>query len=126
MATAEKPATLAETWFHMPGMCDRGACGRLIVGPTSLRREDLDFNYDVIGQTILWVGVRPCIEPLTDAVEDFFHMTRPRGKPPASRHLDALACIPCCVLTKLSSRLSAAMVLPEVTSARPQHGESET
>ena len=80
-------STLAETWFNMPGK--RGAAGRLIIGPTDLKREDLDFNYDIVGQAILWLGVRPSIEVMTDAVADFFHMTRPRGKPAASRYLDA-------------------------------------
>ena len=82
-------SSLAEIWFNMPGMCERGAAGRLIIGPTDLKREDLDFNHDIVGQAILWLGVRPSIEVMTDAVADFFHMTRPRGKPAASRYLDA-------------------------------------
>ena len=81
-------ATLAETWFKLPGLAERGASGRLIVGPVTVTRPDLDFNYDVVCEAMVWVGCRPGIEPLTDSVEDFFHMSRCRGCKPASRPLD--------------------------------------
>ena len=81
--------TLAEVWGQLPGLAQRGASGRLIIGPVNLQRADLDFNWKVVGHAILWVGVRPSVEPLTDSVEDFFHLTRVRGCKPASRHLAA-------------------------------------
>ena len=77
--------TLAAQWFQLEGLRERGASGRLIIGPVVLTRADLDFNYDVIAHAILWVGCRPGIEPLTDTVGEFLHMSRPRGRPPASR-----------------------------------------
>ena len=80
-------ATLAETWFKLPGMDTRGASGRLIVGPVNLKRADLDFNWKIVCEAIIWAGTRCSIEVLTDSVEDFFHMSRPRGKPPATRSL---------------------------------------
>ena len=79
-------ATLAETWFKLEGMDVRGASGRIIIGPVHLTRVDLDFNWDVVGHAIVWSGCRPGIEPLTDAVGDFFQLSRPRGKPPCSRN----------------------------------------
>ena len=78
-------STLAETWAKLPGVADRGASGRLIIGPINLQRADLAFNWNIVGHAIVWAGTRPGIEPLTDLVEDFFHMTRMRGRPPASR-----------------------------------------
>ena len=80
-------ATLAEVWSKLPGLEERGATGRLIVGPVQLKRADLDFNWNIVGHAIVWVGTRVGIEPLTDVVEDFFHLTRCRGRPPASRDL---------------------------------------
>ena len=82
-------ATLAETWCKLPGLEERGASGRLVVGPVKLGRPDIAYNWQIVGHAILWSGTRPGIEPLTDMVEDFFHMTRMRGKPPASRTLSA-------------------------------------
>ena len=79
-------ATLAETWFALPGMDVRGASGRLIVGPVKVQRPDLDFNWKIVGHAILWMGTRPGIDALTDCVEDFFHMSRCRGQKPASRN----------------------------------------
>ena len=78
-------ASLAEVWCEIPGMDARGASGRLVVGPVHLKREDLDFNYMIVGRAIEWVGCRPSIEPLTDAVADFFHATRVKGRTPATR-----------------------------------------
>ena len=80
-------ATLAEAWYKMEGMPERGASGRLVVGPTHLSRVDLDFNYDVIGVAIQWIGRRPSIEALADSVADFLHMSRCRARPPATRRL---------------------------------------
>ena len=71
----------------MEGMPERGASGRLIIGPTHLSRADLAFNYDVVGQAIQWMGTRPGIEALTDSVQDFFHTSRCRGRAPTTRHL---------------------------------------
>ena len=82
-------ATLAETWAKLPGLAERGASGRLVIGPVSLQRADLSYNWNVVGHAIVWNGTRPGVEPLTDVVEDFYHMTRMRGKPPASRSLFA-------------------------------------
>ena len=81
------PATLAETWFNLPGLSVRGASGRLVVGPVNLTRADLEYNWDIVGHAILWAGTRCGIDTLTDSVEDFFHMSRCRGKPPATRNL---------------------------------------
>ncbi|CAE7258922.1 OGG1 [Symbiodinium sp. CCMP2592] len=41
--------TLAEVWGKLPGLAQRGASGRLIVGPVNLQRADLDFNWNVVG-----------------------------------------------------------------------------
>ena len=77
---------LAEAWLKIPGMDAIGASGRLIIGPVHLGRPDLSHNWRIISTSINWVGCRPSIEPLTDQVEDFFHMTRCRGKSPATRY----------------------------------------
>ena len=82
-------STLAEVWAGLPGLAQRGASGRLVIGPTNLQRADLDFNWNIVGHAILWVGVRPSVEPLADVVADFFHATRVKGCKPASRHLAA-------------------------------------
>ena len=79
--------TLAETWAQLPGIAQRGASGRLIVGPVNLQRADLDFNWNIVGHAILWVGVRPSVEPLADSVGDFFQLTRVKGAKPPSRLL---------------------------------------
>ena len=86
------PSTLAETWRSLNGMEERGASGRLIVGPVNLQRVDLDFNWDIVGHAIVWSGCRPSIEPLADQVADFFQMTRPRGKAPCSRNTAEVRC----------------------------------
>ena len=82
-------ASLAETWAQLPGIAQRGASGRLIVGPVNLTRADLDFNWNIVGHAILWVGVRPSVDPLADCVADFFHKTRVKGAKPPSRLLAA-------------------------------------
>ena len=81
--------SLAEVWASLPGLAERGASGRLVIGPVNLQRADLDFNWNITGHAILWVGVRPSVDPLADCVADFFHKTRVRGAKPASRHLAA-------------------------------------
>ena len=87
LPVAVSMATLAETWFNLPGLAERGASGRLIVGPVNLTRADLVFNWDVVAHAIVWAGCRPGIEPLTDSAEDFFQMSRCRGKAPTTRSL---------------------------------------
>ena len=87
-------ATLAETWFKLPGLDERGAGGRLVIGPVRLGRQDLDFNYLIIAHSILWVGCRPGVESITDSVEDFFQMSRCRGRAPPSRVLIGEHCFP--------------------------------
>eukprot|EP00439_Symbiodinium_sp_Y106_P041290 s5246_g5.t1 len=74
--------SLAEVWAELPGIAARGATGRLIIGPVNLQRPDLDFNWNIVGHAILWVGVRPSVDPLADSVGDFFHLTRLKGAKP--------------------------------------------
>ena len=86
--------SLAEVWAELPGIAARGATGRLIIGPVNLQRPDLDFNWNIVGHAILWVGVRPSVDPLADSVGDFFHLTRLKGAKPVSRHLAASNMMP--------------------------------
>ena len=36
--------TLGEIWAELPGLDERGAGGRIVIGPTHLTRQDLDTN----------------------------------------------------------------------------------
>ena len=66
----------------MEGMPERGASGRLIIGPTHLSRADLVFNYDVVGQAIQWMGTRPGIEALHRLCSGFFSHESLQGQGP--------------------------------------------
>ena len=95
----------------------RGASGRLIVGPVNLKREDLDFNYLVVGRAIEWVGCRPSIEPLADAAGDFFHKTRVKGRPPSITYPSCMICT-----DDQYFKNRSAYIVAEVISAKLLHG----
>ena len=78
---------LAKDWFELPGLCERGAAGRLIVAPSVLTRGDLDFNWDVVGAAMLKVGTRVGVDHLVDDIQRFFVLSRPKGKKPIDRYL---------------------------------------
>ncbi|OLP92876.1 hypothetical protein AK812_SmicGene25258, partial [Symbiodinium microadriaticum] len=80
-------STLAEVWAGLPGLAQRGASGRLVIGPTNLQRADLDFNWNIVGHAILWVGVRPSVEPLADVVADFFHAIAKKPHRPREQNI---------------------------------------
>ena len=72
-------------WFQLEGLSERGAGGRLIVGPGVLTRADLDFNWDVIAKGMEYLGARPGVDNLQEEVELFFQRSRQKGKKPVTR-----------------------------------------
>ena len=89
----EEDASLAQAWFDLDGMPERGAGGRLIVAPSKLVRRDLDFNWDVVGTAMKKVGARAGVDQLQEDVELFFEKSRPKGKKPVTSYLARIAWI---------------------------------
>ncbi|CAE7265699.1 unnamed protein product, partial [Symbiodinium microadriaticum] len=79
-------AGLSYDWFHLEGLAERGATGRLVIAPGVLTRPDLDFNWDVVATAMQHMGARPGVDKLQDEVDLFFQRSRQKGKKPVSRH----------------------------------------
>ncbi|CAE7429305.1 unnamed protein product [Symbiodinium microadriaticum] len=73
--------TLAKTWTKLPGVEERGASGRIIVAGNHLTRPDLDANWNIVAAATEALGSRPTVYAIGEAVEHFFYLTRPSGKP---------------------------------------------
>ena len=89
-----KPGDLAQAFFDLPGLAERGAGGRIVVAPGKLTRGDLHHNYDVVLTAIKFLGSKPSVDGLTgwnmtDEVFEFFSLARPRGKPSVNRAMSA-------------------------------------
>ncbi|CAE7026677.1 unnamed protein product [Symbiodinium sp. CCMP2592] len=74
--------TLAKKWTKFPGIEERGVSGRIVLAGNHITRPDLDANWNIVAAAIEAVGSRPSVYALEDAVVHFFHLTRPKGKPP--------------------------------------------
>ena len=101
---------LGQAWFKIPGMDERGAGGRLVIAPSTLCRPDLEYNYEIVALAIKHFGSRPSVYPLRDEVQNFFYLSRPRGKRPVSS-------VPTCMETAswlLSDGLCGVMAWPPV------------
>ena len=85
---AAQGKSLAHAWFRLQDLPERGASGRLIVAPCALTRNDLDYNWEIIGTAILHHGTRTGVDVFQEEVELFFDLSRPRGKKPVTSILD--------------------------------------
>ena len=77
---------LSYDWTQLEGLAERGASGRLIVGPGVLTRADLDFNWDVVATSMEYLGARPGIDQLQDEVQLFFQRTKMRCRKAVTGH----------------------------------------
>ena len=80
----EVKSSLANDWFKLEHVAERGAAGRLVVAPGHLTRADLDFNWEIVALAMGAYGARPGVDQLEEEVALFFDKTRMKGRKPVS------------------------------------------
>ena len=79
---------IVDAWLKNPVIANRASVGVLAILPSNhLSRSDVVINSQVLIPIIRYLGMRPSIDCIAAAVERFFFLGRPVGKPAIKRNL---------------------------------------